>query len=90
MYALPHPWTLLSDLTTQENVHPGCMYSIILSCKAYPVFVSQHIKYTRTCYRYFSIRGEILRLKPLSREYVDPKLHAFLDKLFGRHHDIVY
>ena len=65
-----------------------------LSCDTfsfYGVYVSQLIRYARTCSNYqdFMERGKVLTQKLLSQGYQKTKLVATLKKFYGRHHDLV-
>ena len=61
------------------------------SAPAYGVYVSQLIRYARTCSNYqdFMERGKVLTQKLLSQGYQKTKLVATLKKFYGRHHDLV-
>ena len=65
--------------------------SNVPSAPAYGVYVSQLIRYARTCsnYQHFMERGKVLTTKLLSQEYQKTKLVATLKKFYGRHHDLV-
>ena len=65
--------------------------SNIPSAPAYGVYVSQLIRYARTCSNYqdFMERGKVLTQKLLSQGYQKTKLVATLKKIYGRHHDLV-
>ena len=65
--------------------------SNIPSAPAYGVYVSQLIRYARTCSNYqdFMERGKVLTQKLLSQGYQKIKLVATLKKFYGRHHDLV-
>ena len=65
--------------------------SNIPSAPAYGVYVSQLIRYARTCSNYqdFMERGKVLTQKLLSQGYQKTKLVATLKKFYGRHHDLV-
>ena len=65
--------------------------SNIPSAPAYGVYVSQLIRYARTCSNYqdFMKRGKVLTTKLLSRGYQKTKLVATLKKFYVRHHDLV-
>ena len=65
--------------------------SNIPSAPAYGVYVSQSIRYARTCSNYqdFMERGKVLTTKLLSQGYQKTKLVATLMKFYGRHHDLV-
>ena len=65
--------------------------SNIPSAPAYGVYVSQLIRYARTCSNYqdFMERGKVLTTKLLSQVYQKTKLVATLKKFYGRHHDLV-
>ena len=65
--------------------------SNIPSAPAYGVYVSQLIRYARTCsnYQYFMERGKVLTTKLLSQGYQKTKLVATFKKFYGRHHDLV-
>ena len=65
--------------------------SNIPSAPAYGVYVSQLIRYVRTCSNYqdFMERGKVLTQKLLSQGYQKTKLVATLKKFYGRHHDLV-
>ena len=60
---------------------------------AYGVYVSQLIRYARTCSNYqdFMERGKVLTTKLLSQgyQYQTTKLVATLKKFYGRHHGLV-
>ena len=62
-----------------------------LNLPAYGVYVSQLIRYARTCSNYqdFMERGKVLTQKLLSQGYQKTKLVATLKKFYGRHHDLV-
>ena len=61
--------------------------SNIPSAPAYGVYVSQLIRYARTCSNYqdFMERGKVLTTKLLSQGYQKTKLVATLKKFYGRH-----
>ena len=63
----------------------------IHSAPAYGVYVSQLIRYARTCSNYqdFMERGKVLTAKLLSQGYQKSKLVPTLKKFYGRHHDLV-
>ena len=65
--------------------------SNIPSAPAYGVYVSQLIRYARTCSNYqdFMERGKVLTTKLLSQGYQKTKLVATLKKFYGRHHHLV-
>ena len=65
--------------------------SNIPSAPAYGVYVSQLIRYSRTCSNYqdFMGRRKVLTTKFLSQGYQKTKLVATLKKFYGRHHDLV-
>ena len=65
--------------------------SNIPSAPAYGIYVSQLIRYARTCSNYqdFMERGKVLTQKLLSQGYQKTKLVATLKKFYGRHHDLV-
>ena len=65
--------------------------SNIPSAPAYGVYVSQLIRYARTCSNYQDSmeRGKVLTTKLLSQGYQKTKLVATLKKFYGRHHDLV-
>ena len=65
--------------------------SNIPSAPAYGVYVSQLIRYARTCSNYqdFMERGKVLTQKLLSQGFQKTKLVATLKKFYGRHHDLV-
>ena len=65
--------------------------SNIPSAPAYGIYVSQLIRYARTCsnYQNFMERGKVLTTKLLSQGYQKTKLVATLKKFYGRHHDLV-
>ena len=65
--------------------------SNIPSAPAYGVYVSQLIRYARTCSNYqdFMEHGKVLTTKLLSQGYQKTKLVATLKKFYGRHHDLV-
>ena len=64
--------------------------SNIPSAPAYGVYVSQFIRYVRTCSNYqdFMERGKVLTTKFLSQRYQKTKLVAKLKKFYGRHHNL--
>ena len=63
----------------------------IPSAPAYGVYVSQLIRYARTCSNYqdFLERGKVLTTKLLSQGYQKTKLVATLKKFCGSHHDLL-
>ena len=65
--------------------------SNIPSAPACGVYVSQLIRYARTCSNYqdFMERGKVLTTKLLSQGYQKAKMVATLKKFYGRHHDLV-
>ena len=65
--------------------------SNIPSAPAHGVYVSQSIRYARTCSNYqdFTERGKVLTTKLLSQGYQKTKLVATLKKFCGRHYDLV-
>ena len=65
--------------------------SNIPSAPAYGVYVSQLIRYARTCSNYqdFMEHGKVLTAKLLSQVYQKTKLVATLKKFYRRHHDLV-
>ena len=69
-----------------------CAFSSnIPSAPAYGVYVSQLIRYARTCSNFqdFMKRGKVLTTKLLSQGYQKTKLVAILKKFYGRHHDLI-
>ena len=89
--------SLLLGFTTNgmTSIFPLLTFSFlsgnIPSAPAYGVYVSQLIRYARTCSNYqdFMERGKVLTTKLLSQGYQKTKLVATLKKFFGRHHDLV-
>ena len=65
--------------------------SNIPSSPAYGVYVSQLIRYARSCSKYdqFVTRSRQLTLKLLNQGYVLPRIMAAFRKFYGRHHPIV-
>ena len=65
--------------------------SNIPSAPAHGVYVSQLIRYARTCSNYqdFMERGKVLTTELLSQGYQKTKLVATLKKFYGRHHEAV-
>jgi len=57
----------------------------------YWVYISQPIRYSKTCAQYsdFLGRAQLLTQKLLKQGYVAPKLKSSLQKLHGRHQDLV-
>jgi len=65
--------------------------SNIPAAHAYGVYISQLIRYSRTCgsYQDFLDRGLLLTRKLLNQEFLLVKLKSSLRKFYGRHHDLV-
>ena len=55
--------------------------------QAYGVYISQLIRYSRACVQY---RAQLLTQKVLKQGYVDPRLKSSMQKLYGRHHNLLY
>ena len=55
--------------------------------QAYGVYISQLIRYSRACVQY---RAQLLTQKVLKQGYVDPRLKSSIQKLYGRHHNLLY
>ena len=75
---------------SQEMLNPWySLFSFLIF--SYGVYVSQLIRYARTCSNYqdFMERGKVLTQKLLSQGYQKTKLVATLKKFYGRHHDLV-
>ena len=83
--------TWLYDKRDDFIVNFPFLSSNILSAPAYGVYVSQLIRYARTCSNYqdFVERGKVLTTKLLSQGYQNTKMVATLKKFYGRHHDLV-
>ena len=58
---------------------------------AYGVYISQLIRYFTVCAEYSDIleRAQLLTQKLFKQCYVAPRLKSSLQKLYGRHHDLV-
>jgi hypothetical protein len=55
--------------------------------QAYGVYISQLIRYSRAGVQY---RAQLLTQKVLKQGYVDPRLKSSIQKLYGRHHNLLY
>ena len=80
-----------NGMTSIFPVNFPFLSSNIPSAPAYGIYVSQLIRYARTCSNYqdFMERGKVLTTKLLSQGYQKIKLVATLKKFYGRHHDLV-
>jgi hypothetical protein len=58
---------------------------------AYDVYISQLIRYARTCFAYedFSKRGKLLTKKLMLQGYNESRLKSSFSKLYGRYNDLV-
>jgi hypothetical protein len=58
---------------------------------AYGIYMSQLMCYCRACAQYsdFLDRVQLLTQKLLKQDYVAPRLKSSLQKLYGRHHNLV-
>jgi len=67
------------------------IWSNISAAPAYEVYISQLIRYSRTCGSYNDSldRGLLLTRKLLNQGFMLVKLKSSLRKLYGRHHDLV-
>ena len=67
------------------------MCSNIPAAPAYGVYISQLIRYSRSCVSYtdFLDRGLMLTGKLLSQGFLAVKLKSSLRKFYGRHHELV-
>jgi hypothetical protein len=65
--------------------------SNIPAAPAYGVYISQMIRYSKTCssYQDFLDRGLLLTRKLLNQRFPLVKLKSSLRKFYGRHHDLV-
>ena len=65
--------------------------SNIAASPAYEVYISQLIRYPRTCAQYSDVLDWAKQLtQKLSKQgYVAPKLKSSLQEFYGRHHDLV-
>jgi hypothetical protein len=65
--------------------------SNIPAAPSYGVYISQMIRYSRTCgsYHDFLDRGLLLTRKLLNQGFLLIKLKSSLRKFYGRHHDFV-
>lgn len=65
--------------------------SNIPAAPAYGVYISQLIRYSRSCDRYsdFLDRSLLLTAKLLKQGFVVPRLMLSLQKFYGRHHDLI-
>ena len=65
--------------------------SNIPSSPAYGVFISQLIRYSRSCCKYedFVSRSRLLTSKLMKQGYQQPRLKAALNKFYGRNHDLL-
>ena len=65
--------------------------SNIPAAPAYGVYISQMIRYSRTCgsYQDFLYKGLLLTRKLLNQGFLLGKWKSSLRKLYGRHHDLV-
>jgi hypothetical protein len=68
-----------------------CTCSNIPAAPAYGVYISQMIRYCRTCgsYQDFLDRGLLLTRNLLNQGFLLVKLKSSLRKFYGRHHDLV-
>ena len=87
-------WDTYLKKSNDFLLDPICIYLYICnipSAPAYGVYVSQLIRYARTCSNYqdFMERGKVLTQKLLSQGYQKTKLVATLKKFYGRHHNLV-
>jgi len=62
----------------------------ISSSPAYGVYMSQLIRYSRTCnsYRDFLHRSVLLTRKLLNQGFIETRLRSILKKFFGRYHHL--
>jgi hypothetical protein len=65
--------------------------SNILASSAYGVYISQLIRFSRDCAQYidFLDRSQLLTQKLLKQGCAVPMLDSLLQKVYGRHHDLV-
>jgi len=65
--------------------------SYIPSCPAYGVYMSQLIRYSKTCntYQDFLHRDVLLTRKLLSQGFIETTLRSTLKKFFGRYHHFI-
>jgi hypothetical protein len=65
--------------------------SNIPAALAYGVYISQMIRYSRACgsYQDFLDRGLLLTRKLLNKGFYFIKLKSLLQKIYGRHHELV-
>jgi len=63
----------------------------IPAAPAYGVYISQFIRYSRTCDSYQNVldKGFLLTSKRLNQVFLLAKLLSSLRKFYGRHHDLV-
>ena len=68
-----------------------CTCSNIPAAPAYGVYISQMIRYSRTCgsYQDFLDRGLLLTRNLLNQGFLLVKLKSWLRKFYGHHHDLV-
>ena len=86
--------TKLSDKRDDFNfpiVNFPFICSNIPAAPAYGVYISQLIRYSRTCssYQDFLDRGLLLTRKLLNQQFLLAKLKSSLRMLYDRHHDLV-
>ena len=72
-------------------INPPIQSSNIPSSPAYDVFISQLIRYARTCssYKCFIVRAARLLTKLLGQGYVMERLKSSLRKFYGRYGDLI-
>jgi hypothetical protein len=75
------------DFFTFPIVNVPFMGSNIRAPQAHGVYISQLIRYSRACVQY---RAQLLTKKVLKQGYVAPRLKSSLQKLYGRHHNLLY
>jgi hypothetical protein len=75
------------DFFTFPIVNVPFMGSNIRAPQAHGVYISQLIRYSRACVQY---RVQLLSKKVLKQGYVAPRLKSSLQKLYGRHHNLLY
>ena len=93
-------WTKVICSWRLKRVYYNCVYKIKKernrnyvspASPVYGVYISQLLHYCRACPQYsdFINRAQLLTQKLLKQGYVAPKLKFSLQKLYGRHHNLV-
>ena len=80
-----------SEMNTFTVVYIPFISSNIPASPTYGFYISQLIRYSRACAQYSDClnRAHLLTQKLPKQGYVAPRLKSSLQKLYGRHHDLV-